>query len=210
MMIELIQIEHGLCTCCMEEHDVKRVRIPEHTIFKDVRVDYMAECFYCELAEEFYENEEMMNENSIKIRDAYRKQVGLLTSDEIKGIRSKYGISQKDLCILLGWGGKTITRYETYQVQNKAHDTILKKLGQDPEWFITLLCEVEEVLPTKAYKRYYNIAQKLYESQQNQYVKKGIELSKFECARNLLGIISDELIAEKIGLPLTTVLALHK
>lgn len=29
--------------------------------------------------------------------------------------------------MLLGWGGKTITRYESHQVQDKAHDTILKK-----------------------------------------------------------------------------------
>jgi len=35
------------------------------------------------------------------------------------------GISQSDLCLLLGWGGKTITRYESHQVQDIAHDTIL-------------------------------------------------------------------------------------
>lgn len=39
------------------------------------------------------------------------------------------------------WGGagKTITRYESHQVQDKAHDTILKKIDQDPEWFLSLL-----------------------------------------------------------------------
>ena len=41
--------------------------------------------------------------------------------------------------MLLGWGGKTITRYESHQVQDKAHDTILKKIDQDPEWFLSLL-----------------------------------------------------------------------
>ena len=56
-------------------------------------------------------NEEQMQENDIRLKDAYRESEGLLTSEEIIAIREKYGISQSDLCKLLGWGGKTIIRY---------------------------------------------------------------------------------------------------
>ena len=210
MSIEILQTERRLCTCCMEMHDVKRVSVLEHTIFKDEPVVYMADEYYCDMADEFYTDEEMMNNNSIKIRDVYRQRKGLLTSVDIKAIRSKYGISQKDLCVLLGWGGKTITRYESYQVQDKAHDTILKKLDCDPEWYLTLLCEVESILPAEAYKRYYATASKLCENYRNKYVQRGIELAKCENAKNLLGIISDELIAEKIGIPLTMVRTLYQ
>ena len=80
-----------------------------------------------------------MQDNDIRLKDAYRKKEGLLTSAQIGEIRAKYGISQSDLCLLLGWGSKTITRYESHQVQDKAHDTILKKIDQDPEWFLSLL-----------------------------------------------------------------------
>lgn len=73
------------------------------------------------------------------MKNTYRKKEGFLTSSDIRNIREKYGISQSDLCMLLGWGGKTITRYESHQVQDKAHDTILKKIDQDPEWFLSLL-----------------------------------------------------------------------
>ena len=38
----------------------------------------------------------------------------------------------------------------------------------------------------------------------------GIEQNKLENARNLLGLLSDEIIAEKIGLPLERVKALHE
>ena len=38
----------------------------------------------------------------------------------------------------------------------------------------------------------------------------GIETSKLEIAKNLIGILTDELIAEKIGLPLETVKKLHE
>ena len=54
MNMEILQIEHRICTCCMEVHDVKRVRFMDHTTFKDVSVDCLTEAFYCDLAEEFY------------------------------------------------------------------------------------------------------------------------------------------------------------
>ena len=193
----------------MEVHDVKRVRYMDRVTYKDVPVDCLTEAFYCDLDDTFYVNEEMMSENSIRLRDAYRKKMGLLTTFEIKAIRTKYGITQTDLSVLLGWGGKTITRYESYQVQDKAHDTILKKIDSDPEWYLTLLCEVEKVLPEEAYKRYYAIASKLCENQRNQYVQQGIELAKYENAKNLLGVLPDDVIAEKIGVPLETVQLMH-
>lgn len=209
MNMKILQTEHRLCTCCMEVHDVKRVRFMDHTTFKDVPVDCLTEAFYCDLDDTFYVNEEMMDENENRLRDAYCKKVGLLTSFEIKAIRTKYGITQTDLSVLLGWGGKTITRYESYQVQDKAHDTILKKIDSDPEWYLTLLCEVEKVLPEEAYKRYYAIASKLCENQRNQYVQQGIELAKYENAKSLLDVLPDDVIAEKIGVPLETVQLMH-
>lgn len=84
--------------------------------------------------------------NDLNMKNAYRKKVGLLKSDEISGIREKYEISQKDFCILLGWGEKTITRYEGHQVQDKAHDSILRKIDSDSEWYISLLNDAKDNL----------------------------------------------------------------
>ena len=41
-------------------------------------------------------------------------------------------------------------------------------------------------------------------------IEEGIEQNKRVCAQNLIGIIPDELIAEKIGLPLEEVQKMHK
>ena len=139
MDMKTIKSEKRLCTCCMEEHEVKTVLVREYATFKNVKVMYDASYLYCDIADELYMDEQQMQENDIKLKDAYRREEGLLTSTQISGIREKYNISQRDLCILLGWGGKTITRYESHQVQDKAHDTILKKIDQDPEWFLALL-----------------------------------------------------------------------
>lgn len=78
---------------------------------------------------------------------------------------------------MLGWGGKTITRYESHQVQDKAHNTILKKIDQDPEWFLTLLDDAKRDLSESASEKYLNKATSLYEEDQDLYLKKAIEAS---------------------------------
>ncbi|WP_244094668.1 type II TA system antitoxin MqsA family protein [Dorea formicigenerans] len=100
------------------------------------------------------------------MKDTYRKKEGFLTSSDIRNIREKYGISQSDLCMLLGWGGKTITRYESHQVQDKAHDTILKKIDQDLEWFLSLLNDAKDNISSEAYRKYLETATTLYEEDQ--------------------------------------------
>lgn len=115
MEMKIIRSEKRLCTCCMEEHEVKTVLAEEQAVFKDVKIDYDAYYLYCDAAEELYMDEQQMKDNDVRLKDAYRKKEGLLTSSEISGIREKYGISQRDLSTLLGWGGKTITRYESHR-----------------------------------------------------------------------------------------------
>lgn len=175
MNMEIIRTKTQLCTCCMEEHAVKLVRMKERTTFKHVPVEYTAEYYFCDAAEEFYMDEEMIRENDMRMKDAYRKLSGLLTSKEISAIRKKYGVTQSDLCALLGWGGKTITRYETHQVQDRAHDAILKKLDEDPEWFLSLVIEAKRVIAPDPYRRYLKLASLLYEENQDAYLRKSIE-----------------------------------
>ena len=50
--------------------------------------------------------------------------------------------------------GETITRYESHQVQDRAHDMILKKIDQDPEWFLELLEESKEKIQPSSYDNY--------------------------------------------------------
>lgn len=176
--MKTIKTEKKLCECCMEEHDVQRILVKENNIFKGVSVDYDAEYFYCDRAEETYSDEKMISANDIAMKNAYRKAAGLLTTDEIIAIRSKYGISQSDLCILLGWGGKTVTRYESHQVQDNAHDTILRKLDDDPEWFMALLKTAEDSFLPAAYEKYRAAGMRIYENNHDVYLKRAI-LAKY-------------------------------
>ena len=73
MGMKIIKSEKRLCTCCMEEHEVKTVLIKEHFVFKNVNVSYEASYLYCDIAEELYMDEQLMQENDIRLKDAYRK-----------------------------------------------------------------------------------------------------------------------------------------
>lgn len=167
-----------LCPCCMEEHTVQVVSVSEHNVFKNVPVNYSVEYFYCDQANENYADEQQISSNDISMKNAYRERVGLLTSHQIAAIRARYGISQSDLCLLLGWGAKTITRYESHQVQDIAHDTILRKLDSDPEWFLQLLDAGKESLSPAAYAKYVETGTVLFEQDHDMYLKSAI-MSKY-------------------------------
>lgn len=173
--MKTLQIEKRLCPCCMEEHDVQTVEIAENNVFKGVPVEYNAEYFYCDQADETFADEKQVSANDIAMKNAYREKMGLLTSDQIAAIRARYGISQSDLCLLLGWGGKTITRYESHQVQDIAHDTILRKLDSDPEWFLQLLHAEKDSLSVASYKKYLETGTALFEQHHDLYLKSAIQ-----------------------------------
>lgn len=198
MYMKIMKSENRLCTCCMEEHEVKTVLVREQATFKNIKVDYDASYLYCDLTEELYMDEQQIQENDMRLKDAYRKAEGLLTSAEISGIRAKYGISQSDLCILLGWGRKTITRYESHQVQDRAHDTILKKIAYDPEWFLSLLNDAREHLSVESFQRYLDAATILYDEDQDSYLRKAIEASYARFHGNQMFHGNTELCLDKV------------
>ena len=119
----------ALCPFCMEEHSVNRMVEREKAVFKNEEIIFDSERFYCEECGEYFEDDNLIKENDIRLKDAYREKMGLLKSSDIVAIRNVYGISQSDLCRILDWGGKTITRYESHQIQDKAHDMILRKIS---------------------------------------------------------------------------------
>lgn len=189
MNMEILKTERKLCFCCMDEHDVATVRVLETNEIKGTVVQYYAKHEYCNLADELYTPEEMISSNDIAMKDAYRKANGLLTSQEICEIRKKYMIRQTDLSLVLGWGGKTITRYEGHQIQDVAHDSILRKIDDDPEWFLGLLDAGKNLLQEQAYRKYRNRAEDVFHQCGEKYLQKKLlaEYSKINGDEALCG-----------------------
>ena len=123
------------CPICGTQHDIEYIEKSVICKIKNEEVECLQKYYVCrEMGEEIeFESGKMANENLLAIKDAYRKKKGLLTSSEIKAIREKYHFTQAELATILDWGEVTITRYETKQIQDDAHDDILRMIADDPK-----------------------------------------------------------------------------
>ena len=74
MDVKEIKSEKKICICCMEEHNVKTVRMMNKSIFKNVQVEYEVTSFYCDLSDEYYFDEQQVRDNDLKLKNAYRKK----------------------------------------------------------------------------------------------------------------------------------------
>ncbi len=79
-------------------------------------------------------------ENDQRLYDIYKKQNNLLTNFEIKKIRQKYGLTQKEYALVLGLGEVSINRFEKGAIQTEAVDSILR-LSNDPDNMFFLLSQ---------------------------------------------------------------------
>ncbi len=116
----------------------KKVKIKDTYMVKGQEIEIELDYYYDEEHDEYYFDEELGNLHLKLLRNEYRRLNNLLTDDEIKSIREKYGLSQKDFAIILGLGEVTITRYESKQIQDKAQDDLIRS-AQNVDKLIVLL-----------------------------------------------------------------------
>lgn len=211
--MNIIKSEKKLCLICMEEHEVDTVKVTDKEMYKGEEVSFNATYEYCTNAEEYLETEEMVKANSLAMKDAYRKKVGLLTSSEIINIREKYGVSQKDFSEILDWGRATITRYENHQVQDRAHDDVLRKIDSDPKWFLEMLKRAIGRISEKAFIKYHHEASEQFKKKRNQYLIDSIQAIYADFEDDILtGRVELNLnkVVEMINYLATNVDSLHK
>ena len=94
-------------------------------------VDESGRCADC--GETFYAPDQM-NETLRRASDAIREEEGLLSSEAVRGIREKLGLTQQAFEELLGVGPKTVVRWEKGTVfQNRSTDSLLRVIDALPE-----------------------------------------------------------------------------
>ncbi len=63
----------------------------------------------------------------------YRRKHGLLSADEIRGVRERFNLTQADFARLLRLGANTLSRWESGRnVQTEAMDTLLRMIRDVP------------------------------------------------------------------------------
>jgi putative zinc finger/helix-turn-helix YgiT family protein len=119
------------CPFCDNSHAVTVVQRISQMLIKNKAITYQETYYYCPIEGEEFVPDFLMDENLLKARDAYRSSENLLTSVEIKSIRQKYGLTQKELSNILGWGDITIQRYEKKFIQDETYDKILRMFSEN-------------------------------------------------------------------------------
>jgi putative zinc finger/helix-turn-helix YgiT family protein len=109
-------------------------------------------------------------ENDIKLYDIYKKRNGLLTATEIKSIREKYNMNQKEYALSIGVGEITVHRFENGSVQTEAVDSIMK-LSANPEIMEKLLIKNYQNLTEDSYNKFINIVKDLKQLQKHRIAK---------------------------------------
>ncbi len=120
--------------------------------FRGVEVEYN-ESYYINPStneEVYFRSAE--KENNRELIEAYKSKTNLLTSNEIKEIRKKYNLTQRDYSFALGLGEITVHRFEKGSIQSDA-DNQLMLLSTNPEHFIKMLDDNRERFTKERYKR---------------------------------------------------------
>ena len=86
------------------------------------------------------------DENLKRIYNKYRKIKNIITPSEIKDLREKYNISQRELTAILDFGKMTINRYENGSLPSKSQSDYLKLISKDKDEFFN---KVKEAYITK-------------------------------------------------------------
>ena len=81
--MKIINEVKSFCFSCMEEHVIQTVVMNEKIDFKGVEVSFDVVYEYCDVTDILSETEEMMDQNDLSMKNAYRKKIGLLTSEKI-------------------------------------------------------------------------------------------------------------------------------
>ena len=118
-------MDSWICIDCSKKFDIAPVFEPEEYEIKGKKIVIKAEKANCPCCGESLVNNAADSRNFEKVYRAYRKEENLLMPEEIKQIRQQYGITQVDFSRVLGFGDKTIARYENGALQDTAPNNLI-------------------------------------------------------------------------------------
>lgn len=148
------------------------IKIEEIEI-KGKKIKVEQEYYYDKDIDEYFDDEKLGNENLRRIRNAYRKETGLLSDTEIKDIRNQYNLNQRNFSLLLGFGEITITRYESKNIQEKAQDIVIRSAADPKKFMEYVKNNKESYLKYNSIESYDNLIKLIENRINNDYSNSG-------------------------------------
>ena len=143
-----------ICPNCEKESDVLEIKTKESITVRNEKIEVDVEFFRCEECKAEFENTRDHDALEVAYK-VYRCRHNMLEPDQIKEWRKRYGLTQKELSQILGWGDATLNRYENGALQSEAHEKFLR-LAMEPQNLIKLIEESGDILSKEKRERILN------------------------------------------------------
>lgn len=112
---------------CPKGHGAMEPKKINRTVsFKGIEVNIAENAFVCPTCQLSAGTVQAAGKIQKTIADAYRKQTGLLTGEDIKRLRNEKDMAQADLAEISGFGLASIKRWETGAIQTQSADRTLR------------------------------------------------------------------------------------
>ena len=139
------------CPNCDSEVESSVHTIAETYPVKGENITVDARVRFCNCCGNDLWDEDLDAQNLLDAYAIYRRKHGLLQPTEIRVIREKYGLSQVAFARVLGFGDKTIARYENGSIADYAQNNLID-LVQHPSNFKKLLEKNKEKISEQDYE----------------------------------------------------------
>ena len=140
-----------LCPYCEKETQVDIVKELEKIDVRGEIIEVESEFCRCRDCEEEFENTDSPDAIDLAYR-SYRKRRSMLQPEEIRNWRKQHGFTQRELSLILGWGGATLSRYENGALQDEAQEKLLR-LAMEPHNLLSLIEDSPNALSDEKRKR---------------------------------------------------------
>ena len=140
---------YGFCEACFEMAETSRIeRVEETAYVRGVEVPVQNEYPICPRCGARLSTPEYDDKNLQHAYDAYRLAFDIPASDEVRGIRESYGMSQRQFAALLGMGVASVQRYERGSLPTESHAELLRQ-ARNPRYLARRLREHPKGLSEK-------------------------------------------------------------
>jgi len=136
----------GICPNCEKKTDLELVRTTDEIEVRGERIAVEAEYYKCSVCGEEFDDPRSDDDPLDKAYREYRRRRGMSQPEDIRALRTRYGLTQGELSKLLGWGATTLSRYENGALQDEAHEKTFR-LAMEPRNLLRLIEETSEAVP---------------------------------------------------------------
>ncbi|MDU5333905.1 type II TA system antitoxin MqsA family protein [Enterococcus sp.] len=161
-----------MCYECGDD-EFKEIHVSKNVKVKELEFEVEHRYFECTSCGERYCDFDHPNENLVRNYNKYRKLKKWLIPEEVRNIRGKYKLSQKEYASLLGISYSTLSAIENGSLQNKAHESQFV-LSQSAMGMKQLVAHNQELFSSQKLSELLSLLDTLIVDEYQEVVKKSV------------------------------------